>query len=85
MGRTVEVDEIVIDAKKATRIGAWIFAMMLTFVGSVAGGSWAVATWKVGIETHLQHSDEHMEQIDQKLDQIIRAVGRENERGIVRP
>lgn len=73
---TVEVEQIVIDARKASRLAIWIFSVAIGFVGSVAGGAWAVATWKATIENHLQHNDDHMQQIDQKLDWIIAAMGR---------
>lgn len=76
---TVEVDQIVIDAKKASRLAAWILSTAIAFIGFVAGGAWTVATWKVGIENHLQNSDDHMRQIDQKLDWIVTNMGKQNE------
>lgn len=71
---SIESDRIVVDAAKAARLAAWILSTVVAFVGAVAGGSWAVASWKAAIENHLQRSDDHMMQIDQKLDWIVTAM-----------
>lgn len=83
MGKqTLEVDSVLIDARKATKLAAWILGTGLTFVGSVAGGAWAVATWKAGVENHLQQTDQHMQEMDRKLDWIVTTMGRRDTKGI---